>query len=87
MADMKFEFVVENMTREQANVLGSNIIDTVELLGLVCGGNVHGMELKEELNYLELLSIAVEALKENNSEDGALAYIMQKLEEAEDDND
>jgi hypothetical protein len=57
--DMKFEFIVENMTRKQANVLGSNIIDTVELLGLVCGGNVHGMEVKEEFNYLELLSIAL----------------------------
>lgn len=46
--DMKFEFVVENMTREQANALGDVIIFAVELWGLVCGGNVSGIELKPE---------------------------------------
>ena len=48
MADMKFEFVVEGMTREQADELGNMIIQAVESIGLICGGNVHGMELKAE---------------------------------------
>ncbi len=46
--DMKFEFVVEGMTREQANALGDVIVLFAEIYNLLCGGNVHGNEIKPE---------------------------------------
>ena len=47
MSDYEFSFVVENMTREQANALGDLIVLFAELNNLLCGGNVHGNEIKE----------------------------------------
>ena len=52
MSDYKFEFVVEGMTKEQADELGNMIIQAVESIGLICGGNTHGVE-----NYLHLKCI------------------------------